>query len=92
MHSLKFTTGAPYDHVVRVLDLLRKMGFSLHSLNVAALPANWTVDLIYSVEGALSAETFQQRARLLRGLTVLEVGPGMSLSWADAPSPREAVS
>lgn len=62
MHSVSFATEEPFDHIPRVLDMLRTMGFGLEALSVAkAGDGSYRVNLRYEPRGDLPEQTFLDR-------------------------------
>lgn len=70
MHNLLLTTNSPFDHAVRVLDLIRVMGFAVQHLALTEDDGKASILVRYRPQGALSTETFEARLRRMHGLTV----------------------
>lgn len=72
MKSITFETSMPHNHVLRVLDILRTMGFELLSLNITRRHEDaYQVDLSYEPRGALLDQTFVDRIAGLSALSIL---------------------
>lgn len=73
MELVFFKTDAPFDHAQRVLDMLRTMGFAFEALSITCINVGrYAVQLRYSPQGTLSAQTFLQRLTKLAGLEICE--------------------
>jgi len=73
MELILFKTDSPFDHVQRALDMLRSMGFQLHSLSVEkAEGERYSVRLQYRPQGDLSPQTLLMRLAQRSGLDILE--------------------
>lgn len=72
MRSITFETRLPHNHVPRVLDILRTMGFELAALSILRQDDDvYQVDLSYEPKGSLSEQTFVHRIAGLSAITVV---------------------
>ncbi len=62
MHTIQFTSPNPLDHVCRVLDAMRKMGFHLEALQVSVAPDGFfRVLVVVETHDLLTIGTLLQR-------------------------------
>jgi len=62
VHTIQFSSADPFDHVCRVLDTIRKMGFDFASLNVGGAAGNaYRISVSFQPRGELTPDTLAER-------------------------------
>lgn len=72
MQTTTFTTAAPYDHVPRALDIMRKMGFVLHRLSVDEVGEGFVVEMAFAAPQLLSINILRHRLSQIDGIDFAE--------------------
>lgn len=68
MHRTEFFTHDALDHLPRALDVIRKMGFALHDVQMKAVPGGARVCLMFDGATEQAATIFAERVSVLRGI------------------------
>lgn len=69
MYTLKFYSPVPLDHVCRALDIVRKMGLDLASLDVSGTPGDdFRVSIAVNSNRSIGTETLQRRVASINGI------------------------
>ena len=75
MHKISFQSGDPADHVCRVLDVARKMGFELARISVTPTVSNtFAIAMTFGNGTSPAVETLLARLALMVGVHDVKSG------------------
>ncbi|MEJ8570563.1 hypothetical protein [Microbaculum marinum] len=88
MHFARFRSSPPCDHMPRMLDTLRRMGFEVHRVVMDSIDSDLSsIEVVYRTAGHLDPATFVARLQVMPGVCDVTAGKAPDGGWARRPVP-----